>query len=77
MRAILGRLDGILASRAWLSGAGYGLADISWTVNAHRVNFLRQAGYALPPLPQLWAWYERVRARPSFERAIVEWEPKA
>jgi glutathione S-transferase len=64
MKAALTRLEVTLAQQPWLSGADFGLADISWSVNGHR---LCQAGYDLAPFPKLQAWVEKVSARPAFE----------
>ena len=74
-RATVGRLldemDELLASQPWLAGEEYSMADAVWTVGVARCRMLK-----LNPLegrPALAAWYERVKARPSFERADV-WE---
>lgn len=72
MESALGTLEAALAQDPWLSGPAYGLADVSWAVNAHR---LTQAHYPLDRWPRLQAWYHRVAARPAFERAVVRWQP--
>lgn len=70
--AALDRLDGLLGAQPWLSGDDFGLADVSWVVNAHR---LTQAGQPLDAWPRLQAWYEKVAARPAFDRAIASYQP--
>jgi len=72
MDAALDALEAALADDAWLSGDAFGLADVSWVVNAHR---LAQADYGVERWPRLRAWYERVAARPAFDRAIASWRP--
>ena len=72
MRAALVRLEEALARQPWLSGEDFGLADISWLVNANR---LAQAGYDLEPYPRLRAWLEKVAARPACDRAL-SWRPE-
>lgn len=72
MDAALDALEANLGRHEWLSGDAFGLADVSWVVNAHR---LVQASYGLERWPRVAAWYERVAARPAFERAVLAWRP--
>jgi glutathione S-transferase len=73
MKAALARLEDVLARQPFLSGEDFGLADISWSVNGHR---LLQAGYDLTAFPKLRAWTEKVSARPAFDRAVLSWRPE-
>jgi len=71
------RLDALeqgLSRDPWLSGSSFGLADVSWSVNIHR---LVQAQVDLERWPRLRAWYEKLSARPAFDRAVVRWSPAA
>jgi glutathione S-transferase len=68
----LDELEGALDEAPWLSGEHYGLADISWVVNANR---LRQAKVDLSPWPRLGDWADRAIARPAFERAVSNYRP--
>ena len=72
MDAALERLDAALRERPWLSGERYGLADVSWVVNTHR---LVLAGYDFEAFPRLRAWHARAAARPSFDRAVASYRP--
>ncbi len=72
MDEALAGLEAALADAPWLSGPSFGLADVSWSVNLHR---LAQARYPLDARPRLLGWYERVLERPSFRRAVLEWRP--
>ncbi len=72
MERSLDGLEAALEQDAWLSGSRYGLADISWVVNAHRLN---QAQYPLERWPRFRAWTEKVTRRPAFDRAVVSWRP--
>ena len=72
MEEVLGAIESFLGDHDWLSGPSYGLADISWIVNAQR---LLQAEYALGAYPRLLNWHERVVARPAFDRAVVSYHP--
>jgi glutathione S-transferase len=56
----------------WLAGADYSLADIAATPYMVRLEMLR--------LTRMWdkksgvaLWWERIKARPSYELAITKW----
>ncbi len=72
MAMALERLEGVLGDGPWLSGGRFGLADVSWIVNVHR---LRQAECELSNRPRILEWYQRVAGRPSFDRAIASYRP--
>lgn len=65
-------LEEALRTSDWLSGSAYGLADVSWVVNANR---LLQARVDLSPWPRFAAWTERCMARPAFDRAVASYRP--
>lgn len=67
----LSRLEKSLKDRPWLSGDSYGLADISWVVNIHR---LSTNGYSIEDYPLLCGWFERVTARKSFSDAVLNYQ---
>lgn len=66
-------LEARLSTNAWLSGPAFGIADISWIVNVHRVATAR---YPLRRFPKLTDWYRRMKERPSFKFAIADYEDK-
>jgi glutathione S-transferase len=68
----LGTLESTLAESQWLSGPDYGLADISWVVNANR---LQQAQVDLTGWPHFQDWAQRAIARPAFDRAVASYRP--
>jgi glutathione S-transferase len=61
-------LDGALADRKWLAGDELSLADIAMGPIVKRC-----LGFpiALPALPALRAWQERIDARPAFRTATA------
>ena len=68
-------LDGLelaLEESPWLSGDEYGLADISWVVNANRFD---QAGIDVEGWPRFRDWGRRAMQRPAFDRAVMSWRP--
>jgi glutathione S-transferase len=61
-----------LAGRTWLVGKEFSLADVAWSVSVHRFALMAMPMGAYPDLRR---WYRRVRARPSFARAVHAYEP--
>ena len=68
----LDALDAALAATPWLSGGAYGLADISWVVNANRLN---QAQVDTSKWTHFEDWAQRAMERPAFDRAVVSYRP--
>lgn len=71
MNAALEKLDARLGQSTWLSGDRFRLADISWIVNLFR---LQQCQYDFSPFPKLGQWTANVVARPSFVKAVAEYQ---
>jgi glutathione S-transferase len=76
LRGFLDRLEAQLAQRGgpWILGEAFTLADVSWLVIFER---LRQASCEevfLDPSerPEVAAYWERLRTRPSYREAILE-----
>ncbi|WP_226015645.1 glutathione S-transferase family protein [Novosphingobium sp. FKTRR1] len=61
--AMMALLDAELATRDWLSGPAFGIADMPMGVYAHTYFAL---GIPRPDLPHLADWYARLRERPAF-----------
>ena len=68
----LDSLETALDSAPWFSGSDYGLADISWVVNANR---LQQSRVDLERWPRFLDWSARAMARPAFDRAVASYQP--
>jgi glutathione S-transferase len=60
----------------WLAGETYSLADISYTPYMTRFEHLHLLGM-LAKRPRLQDWYERVKARDSYQEAFTKWENPA
>lgn len=67
---LLERVESTLVTSPWLAGETLSLADFSAVVNVHRAGVL---GFDLGRLTRTSQWYARMRARPSFDRAITQW----
>lgn len=72
MDETLSQLNKYLGDADWLTGDQYGLADVSWVVNAHR---LVQASYLLDDYPAFYDWYRRASSRPAFDKAVTSYHP--
>jgi glutathione S-transferase len=66
-------MDKALADHQWLAGDGYSIADAAFTPYVVRLDHLDVMGL-LDPTPRTADWYRRIKARPSFNDAIVRWE---
>lgn len=64
----LALLEARLADQDWLAGSTFSLVDIAWVVNVHR---LVRIDYPLQLYPRLSAWFARIAARPSYDRALL------
>ncbi len=68
------QLEARLQNFLWLSGPSFGLADISWLVNVHRLTLMR---YSLSRYPRLADWHKRCMKRPNARKEISGFEPAA
>jgi len=66
-------MDAAMANHAWLAGNQYSIADAAFTPYVVRLEHLDVLGL-VDPTPRVADWYRRIKARPSFEAAIVRWE---
>lgn len=69
----MSELESRLERCAWLSGQGYGLADISWIVNLHRFD---QMHYPMQRYPRLADWIARMQGRPAYKLAVQDYDSK-
>jgi glutathione S-transferase len=66
-------MDAALSHHAWLAGDRYSIADAAFTPYVVRLEHLDVLGL-LDSTPCTADWYRRIKARPSFQDAIVRWE---
>lgn len=68
----LDALSGALEGAEWIAGSAYSMADVFWTVVLSRLSMLgASGGFSRARRPAVASWWQRVRERPSFERADV------
>jgi ganglioside-induced differentiation-associated protein 1 len=74
----LQKMEHALAAGDWLVGGRFSMADIAMAPYVNRLDALAMAGlWRGGRLPRVERWFERVRARPTFRPAFVDWLPKA
>jgi len=71
-RGLFEDMNARLVEHDWLAGASYSLADIALVVYLRRMESFMMA--------PLWShmigltdWYERIAARPAYQKAVVDW----
>lgn len=67
---LLAWIDEATETGPWIAGEAYSLADVAATPYVWRLECLRLARM-WDKRPRVAAWYDRVRARPSFDEAIT------
>jgi len=66
-------MEARLIEHPWLVGQQYTIADAALTPYVVRLDHLDIMGL-LDRHPRVADWYDRLKARPSFQNAIVKWE---
>ncbi len=71
----LQKMDEALQERRWLAGDAFSLADIALTPYVNRLGMLNMSEMWTESRPRLTAWFERVKSRPTFKPALLDWCP--
>jgi hypothetical protein len=71
----LGKMEKTLAVRPWLAGDSFSLADIAMTPYVNRLDMLDMAAMWEQTRPRVTDWFERIKARPAFKPALLDWCP--
>lgn len=64
--------DALEPGQDWLVETGFSLGDINVMPFAARLHYLNLLDVWIADRPQVKAWWERARSRPSFSKAIAE-----
>ncbi|XP_077985787.1 NAD(P)H oxidoreductase RTN4IP1, mitochondrial-like [Glandiceps talaboti] len=64
-------LENCLSQNDWLVGDSFSIADISWIVHVHRFKKMK---FPLTKYQNVEDWYERVRAKRSFQHGMLDFE---
>lgn len=73
----LKKMEAALEDHHWLAGDEFTIADVALAPYLNRLAALSCEGvWRDGRLPRVEAWFERVRTRPTFHPAFVEWMPQ-
>jgi glutathione S-transferase len=67
------KIERTLDEHEWLAGNAFSLADITWVPLYVTLN---NARYPFEAYPKIARWKDAVRARPSYQKAVLDWLPK-
>ncbi len=68
-------MEKALANGPWLAGDQFTLADAGLLSFFYRLDMLQCTGLWREHFPKVSGWYERCKARPSFQQAIIDFIP--
>lgn len=71
----LQKMEDTLAGQAWLAGDTFSLADIAMAPYVNRLDMLGMSEMWVGSRPGLTAWFERMKARPSFQPSLLDMCP--
>jgi len=72
IRRTLERMEADLAQRPWLAGDAFSLADIHLSPYIVRIGEHAGRGIHISDYPNCAEWWQRLTARPAFQRARIE-----
>ena len=73
LRDCFAKLERELGEHEWLVGNSFSLADVTWVPLYVTLN---NAGFPLAEYPNVVRWKDAVQARPSFQKAVLDWVPE-
>ena len=71
----LAKMEKALAQRTWLAADTFSLADIAMTPYVNRLDMLGMSQMWEKTRPRVTEWFERIKARPAFKPALLDWCP--
>jgi glutathione S-transferase len=71
----LGKMEKTLAAQPWLAGKTFSLADVAVTPYVNRLDMLGMAQMWEKSRPRVTDWFNRIKARPAFKPAFLDWCP--
>lgn len=71
----LADMESQLARTPWLAGDRFTLAEVGVIPYVNRLDMLQLSGLWTERRPHLAAWWQRVKARPTFEPALLKFVP--
>jgi glutathione S-transferase len=71
----LQKMEDSLQDRKWLAGSSFSLADVGMAPYVNRLDMLGMLDRWTGKRPRLADWFDRIKARPSFESSFLTWCP--
>ena len=71
----LAKMETALADTPWLAGETFSLADIAVAPYVNRLDMLGMSELWTRARPRVTGWFERIKARPAFKPALLDWCP--
>ena len=72
----LHKMEDALSDSIWLAGNAFSMADIAMTPYLNRLDALSMDGlWTDGRLPRVERWFARVKERPAFKPALLDWMP--
>ena len=71
----LGKMEKTLATRPWLAGDSFSLADVGVTPYVNRLDMLSMSPMWTVSRPRLTDWFSRIKARPTFKPMFLDMCP--
>jgi glutathione S-transferase len=71
----LDKMERTLGSRPWLAGKTFSPADIAVAPYVNRLDMLGMAEMWTVSRPRVADWFERIKSRPTFRPAFLDWCP--
>lgn len=68
-------MEKALSYQSWLAGDTFSLADIAMTPYVNRLAMLGWPQMWEQARPHVADWFERIKARPAFKPALLDWCP--
>ena len=70
-------MEAALARGPWLAGEKFSLAEVGVMPFVNRIDMLALSGMWRKSRPHLTEWWERIKARPTFQDALFKYVPPA
>jgi glutathione S-transferase len=70
-------MENALSRRLWLAGERFSLAEVGVIPFVNRIDMLCLSGMWTESRPNLTGWWERIKARPMFQGAMLTYVPPA
>jgi glutathione S-transferase len=71
----LQKMEDALSGSRWIAGDAFSLADIGLAPYVNRLDMMGMSEMWTRTRPHVAAWFERIKARPTFKPSFLDWIP--